>query len=154
MERITYGEYPDGLMQAMRTVQAYIDNAGLDPRLLELMCTRVSQINGCAYCLDMHYKDAVAEGEDPLRLISLPAWRETSYYSPVERAVLAFAERLTRMPEEDDGEGLHDALLEHFSKQQIAVISLAVAQINSWNRLMKSFNPVAGNYVAGSKKKR
>jgi AhpD family alkylhydroperoxidase len=153
MERISFGEYPDGLIQAMRTVQTYIDNSGLDPLLLELMCTRVSQINGCAYCLDMHYKDAVLAGEQPLRLISLPAWRETPYYSPAERAVLAFAERLTRMPEGDSGEGMHDALLEHFSKQQIAILSLAIAQINSWNRLMKSFNPVAGNYVAGSKRK-
>lgn len=154
MERITYQEQPKGLMEAMRTVQAYVDNSGLDHALLELMCVRVSQINGCAYCLDMHYKDAVHLGEEPLRLISLPAWREAPYFSPVEQAVLAFAERLTRMPEGDDGAGLHDELLLHFSKQQIAILSLAVAQINSWNRVLKSFNPVAGNYVAGSKGKR
>lgn len=153
MERINYREYPDGLIQAMRTVQTYIDRSGLDHLLLDLMRVRVSQINGCVYCLDMHFKEAVHAGEDPLRLISLPAWREAPYYSPVERAVLAFAERLTRMPEGDDGEGLHDELLLHFTKQEIAMLSVAVAQINSWNRLMKSFNPVAGNYVVGSKGK-
>lgn len=153
MERITYQEQPKGLMEAMRTVQAYVDNSGLDHSLLELICVRVSQINGCAYCVDMHFKEALHLGEDPLRLVSLPVWRETPYFSPVERAVLAFAERLTRMPEGDDFDGLHDELLEHFSKQQIGILSLAVAQINSWNRVVRSFNPVPGNYVAGSKGK-
>lgn len=146
MERISYSEFPAGLIEAMRHVQDYIDNSGLDPLLLELMRTRVSQINSCAYCLDMHHKLAMHAGESVQRLISVSAWREAPYYSEKEQAVLEFAERLTRLPQEKDNHDIHEALLKHFSKQEIAMLSLAVAQINSWNRLMASFGSVAGNF--------
>jgi len=116
MERITYNELPEGFLQPVMQVQHYTDNCGLDIKLLELLRFRVSQINSCAYCLDMHYKEAVHAGEDPLRLLSVSAWRETNYYSPAEKAALAFAEILTHMPSEEPSDAIHDELKKHFSK--------------------------------------
>lgn len=149
MERISYQEIPEGLFQAVLKVGAYLNKSGLDRKLLELVCTRVSQINGCAFCLDMHYKEGLHLGEDPIRLMSLPAWRETTYYTPKEQAALAFAERLTRLQQDADYEDLHEELLKHFTKHEIANLTLAIAQINTWNRINVSFGPVAGNYKVG-----
>ena len=146
MLRINQNEIPEGLFKAMRQVQDHIRNSGIDPLLIELLDTRVSQINGCAYCLDMHSKEAVHKGETLQRLISLSVWRETNYYTPKERAVLAFAERLTKLKEENESDDLHDELKKYFSNAEIANLSLAVAQINSWNRLVKSFGTIAGTY--------
>lgn len=146
MERISQRDLPDGLLQSMLQVQNYVDHAGLDQKLQELIRFRVSQINNCAYCLDMHYKEAMELGEKPLRLISLDAWRETPYYSPKEQAVLAFAEVLTHMPGEQHSDTIHDELSKYFSKQEIALLTLTVVQINSWNRLVRSFGTVPGNY--------
>lgn len=146
MERITNKDIPAGLMQVMRQVGDYLKTTDLDPLLLELLKIRVSQINSCAYCLDMHYKEALNAGETGQRLLGLAAWREAPYYSHKERAVLSFAERLTRIACEELPEDLHEELKEFFSLRQIAHLSLAVAQINSWNRLMKSFGATAGNY--------
>ncbi len=148
MERISHRDLPKGLMQSMLQVQNYIDNSGLDIKLLELIRMRVSQINSCAYCLDMHLKEGIAEGETPLRLISVSAWRETPYYSLKEQAALEFAEILTRLPEEQHSDTIHDELEKHFTKEEIANLTLAIAQINSWNRLTRSFGTVPGNYQA------
>lgn len=144
--RISPADIPAGLIEAMRHVQAYIDDVGMDRRLLELMRTRVSQINSCAYCLDMHHKEALHAGETIQRLISVSAWREAPYYSPKEQAVLAFAENLTHMSAEQHSDDLHYEMLQHFTRSEIALWSLAVAQINSWNRIVRSFGTVAGNY--------
>lgn len=146
MERISFSKLPAGFYEAMTQVQNVIDQYGLDFKLLELMRMRVSQINGCAYCLDMHYKEAIHAGEEPLRLMSISAWREAPYYSPTEQAVLAFAERLTTMPDGENNEDIHTELNKYYSKDDIAILTLAVAQINSWNRLVKSFGPVPGRY--------
>ncbi len=146
MLRINQNEIPEGLFKVMRQVQDYIRNSGIDPLLIELLDTRVSQINGCAYCLDMHSKEAVHKGETLQRLISLSVWRETGYYTPKERAVLDFAERLTNLQTEIESDDLHDELKKYFSNTEIANLSLAVAQINSWNRLVKSFGTIAGTY--------
>lgn len=146
MERISYRDVPEGLSRVMMQVQDYVDNSGLDTRLLDLVRMRVSQINSCAYCLDMHFKEGLAAGETALRLISVSTWRETPYYSPKERAVLAFAETLTHMPSEEFTDSIHDELKLHFSKEEIAYLTLAIIQINSWNRLMRSFGTIPGNY--------
>ena len=151
MERISYNEMPEGLLKGLLASQNYVDNSGLDIKLLELMRMRVSHINNCAYCLDMHFKEGIEAGETPLRLISVSAWRETSYYTPKEQAVLAFAETLTYMPQDHSSEGVHDELLRYFSKQEIALLTLAIIQINSWNRLVRSFGTVAGNYQVKKK---
>lgn len=151
MERISYRELPQGLMQVLLKTQEYIDNSGLDPKLLHLIRMRVSQINSCAYCLDMHFKEGIEDGETALRLVSVSAWRETNYYSPQEQAVLAFAETLTRLPEEQHSDHIHDELNKYFNKEEIAKLTLAVVQINSWNRIVRSFGTVAGNYQPGHK---
>lgn len=146
MERISYSDAPAGMAQVMTNVEQFINKSGLDKKLLELLRFRVSQINSCAYCLDMHFKEAVHAGEDEKRLYSLSAWRETPYYSPKEKAVLAFAETLTKLPADEESDGIHDELNKYFSRQEIAYLTLAVAQINSWNRLTRSFGTVPGNY--------
>ncbi len=150
MERISDKDLPAGLMKVMREVEKYIATGGLDKLLLELMRTRVSQINGCAYCLDMHSKEAIHAGETVQRLISVSAWREAPYYTEKERAVLEFAELLTRMEEGSDIGPIHQELRKYFSIQEIAYLTLAVAQINSWNRIVKSRGSEAGHYTVGS----
>jgi AhpD family alkylhydroperoxidase len=146
MERISYNDVPDGFIQAVMASQNYVDHCGLDIKLLELMRFRVSQINSCAYCLDMHYKEAIHAGEEPLRLLSVSAWRETRYYSASEQAALAFAETLTHMPSEEHSDSIHKELEKYFSKADIANLTLAIAQINTWNRLVRSFGTVPGKY--------
>ena len=94
----------------------------------------------------MDFKEGIADGETPLRLISVSAWRETPYYSPLEQAVLAFAETLTRLPEEQHSDHIHDELNKYFDKQEIAKLTLAIVQINSWNRIVRSFGTTPGNY--------
>src|SRR5882757_5865578 len=126
MERISNSELPAGILDGMMKTQNYLNNSGLDRTMLELMVLRVSQLNSCAYCLDMHFKEATSEGETGQRLISVSAWREAPYYSDKERAVLAFAETLTKMPADVHSDGLHDELQQYFSKQEIAQITLAV----------------------------
>ncbi|HTI89299.1 MAG TPA: carboxymuconolactone decarboxylase family protein, partial [Puia sp.] len=106
----------------------------------------VSTINGCAYCLDMHFKDAVARGESEQRLYSVAAWRDCPYYSDKERAALAYAEAVTAGNVEDE---VFDALTEFFSKKEIADLTLAVATINTWNRLNRAFRTVPGGYKVG-----
>ena len=146
MERISQKDLPQGLLPVLLQVQNYIDNSELDASLQQLIRFRVSQINNCAYCLDMHYKEAMEMGETPLRLFSLDAWRETPYYSAKEQAALAFAETLTHMSPEKHSDGIHDELSKHFSKKEIALLTLSIAQINTWNRLTRSFGTVPGNY--------
>ena len=145
MERISFKDAA-GVYNALKTGQNYVDQCGIDYKLLELVRLRVSQINSCAYCLDMHYKEAIHAGETPLRLISVSAWRETSYYSPQEQAALAFAEVLTHMPAEEHSDAIHDELNKYFTKEEIANLTMAIIQINSWNRLTRSFGSVAGHY--------
>ena len=146
MERISFKEAPQGMIQVLRNVEEYIAKGSLDKRLLELVRFRVSQINSCAFCLDMHFKEALNVGETEKRLYSVSAWRETPYYSDRERAVLAFAEILTRLPEEEESDHIHDELSRYFSKTEIAYLTLCIAQINTWNRVVRSFGPVPGNY--------
>lgn len=151
MERIAFNELPQGLLSALLKNQEYVDNSGLDFKILELVRMRVSLINSCAYCLDMHLKEGMAGGDTALRLLSVAAWRETDYYSPKEQAALAFAETLTYLPANEASEGIHDELSKHFSKAEIAFLTLAIVQINSWNRVVRSFGPVAGHYQVKKK---
>ncbi len=151
MERISLNEAPQGMLKVVLNVEQYITESGMDKKLLGLVRVRASQINSCAYCLDMHIKEARHAGETEQRLYSLTAWRETSYYSPKERAALAFTETLTRLPEEENGDHIHDGLSKYFSKEEIAYLTLAIAQINTWNRIVRSFGPVPGNYKVKEK---
>ena len=151
MERITFKD-AGGVYAALRKGQDYVDTCGLEKELVKLIQFRVSQINSCAYCIDMHYKEAIHEGIDPIKLVSVSAWREAPYYSPKEQAVLAFAEQLTHMPAEEHSHAIHDELSKYFSKAEIANLTMAVIQINSWNRLTRSFGTVVGTYKVPDKK--
>lgn len=146
MQRITFQELPEGLYRSMAGVEAYVDKCGLEPRLLELIRYRVSLINHCAYCLDMHYKEAIHHGEEPLRLYSLAAWQETPFYSEREAAALELAERLTQLPASHIDDEFYEYLQEHFTGEEIGNLTLAIAQINSWNRLTQCFRPEPGLY--------
>jgi AhpD family alkylhydroperoxidase len=111
-------------------------NAGLDQKLLELVKTRASQINGCAFCLDMHTHDALALGESPRRLFVLDAWRETDFFTEQERAALALTEAMTRMSEHGDvPDDVYAEATRVFSEEQYRVVAWAVIVINSWNRM-------------------
>ncbi len=136
---------PEGI-DALARLESYVHRCGLDPSLLELVRARASQINGCAYCIDMHTKDARARGESEQRLYALPAWRETPFYTERERAALAWAEALTRIsgrgvPEED-----YKLARQQFTERELVDLSLAVIAINGWNRLAIPFHTPAGTY--------
>ena len=140
-----------GIMQAMLGLERQVRQARLDHRLLDLVRMRASQINGCAYCLDMHSKDARAAGETEQRLYGLNAWRETPYYSPRERAALEWTEALTRVADATGvPDDLYDRVREQFSEDELVHLSLAIVSINGWNRLNIAARTVPGGYVAGS----
>ncbi|PST83577.1 carboxymuconolactone decarboxylase [Pedobacter yulinensis] len=150
MERIRTEELPAGMMQAMYGVQAYLNNSGLEKSLVHLINMRVSQLNACGFCLDMHSKEAVNDGESMQRLVALPAWREAPFYTPVERAVLALAEFLTGLKAEADIAPVYAEMEKHFSRDQVALVGLAIIQINAWNRLVRLTGREAGSYELGT----
>jgi AhpD family alkylhydroperoxidase len=134
---------PDGY-KALTGVEAYLRGCGLDQRLIELVKMRASQINGCAYCLDMHSKDARRRGESEQRLYLLDAWQEAPVYTPRERAALAWTEAVTRIADTHAPDDLYEALHPHFSEKEIADLTILIGMINLWNRLAISFrNPPA-----------
>ena len=139
-------------MMPLVTVGRNIRSAGrLEPALIELVLMRASQINGCAYCLDMHSKDALAAGETAQRLHVLPAWRETTLFSERERIALAWAEELTEL---NSHEAVSDALYEqarqHFDEEALVDLTLLVASINSWNRINIAARTIGGSYRPGA----
>lgn len=136
---------PEGLA-ALRNLQSYVDQCGLEHSLLELVKTRASQINGCAYCLDMHTKDARAAGETEQRLYLLPAWREAPFYSERERAALAWTEVLTRIADAAIEDELYDNVRRYFGEKELTDLTLAIVAINGWNRLAISFGRSVGSY--------
>lgn len=145
MTRIKFEE-ASGVYSSMRKIEDYLNESSIDKRLLYLLKFRVSQINNCAYCLDMHYKEAIAKGEDPLRLYSVSAWKEAPYYTEKERAALRFAEELTLVSSSEFSESNFELLNQYFTKQEIGDLTLAIAQINSWNRIVRAFNPEPGKF--------
>jgi AhpD family alkylhydroperoxidase len=144
--RLDYWKASPHGVAAFRQLSAYVENCGLEHSLLELVRTRASQINGCAYCLDMHTKDARAAGETEQRLYTLSAWRETSFFSDRECAALAWTEAVTRISELQIDDMLYAELQRHFSEKEIADLTLAVVAINGWNRLAVPFQTPAGSY--------
>jgi len=139
-----------GVVQSMLGLERQVRQAGFDHRLLDLVRMRASQINGCAYCLDMHSKDARANGETEQRLYGLDAWRETPYYSARERAALEWTETLTLVSEKSVTDDVYERVREQFSEDEIVHLSLAIVAINGWNRLNIAARTVPGDYVAGS----
>jgi AhpD family alkylhydroperoxidase len=125
---------PDGLA-ALSGVERYIQRSGLAPRLVVLVQTRASQINGCAYCLHMHTEEARKLGESDMRLYLLDAWHESSLYSPRERAALAWAESLTKIAATHAPDDVYEEARRQFSEKELADLSISIAIINAWNRL-------------------
>ena len=144
-----YKASPDAL-KAMLAFSAATEKLGLEKPLLELVKLRASQINGCAYCLDMHSKDARANGETEQRLYGLDAWRETPYYSARERAALEWTEALTLVSETRVPDDVYERVREQFPEDELVNLSLAIVSINGWNRLNIAARTVPGDYVAGS----
>jgi AhpD family alkylhydroperoxidase len=143
-QRISFQDVPKGYMDALLGLGKYLYKSSLDVKLLDLIAYRVSQINGCAFCLDMHHKEATHHGETEQRLHSLPAWRECPYYSEAERAALAMADSLTTEANVDDAEFAE--LEKYFTKAGIADLALAISATNTWNRLNKAFRTTPGTY--------
>ena len=147
MERISFAEIPQEMMRKLMDLENYINKSGLDIKLLELLRLRVAQVNGCAYCIDMHYKELKHTGETDLRLASLMVWEETTYFTDKERAVLHFAEKVTVLNGRPMADKDYAVIKDHFNNDEVVVLTLAVAQINTWTRLMKTFQIEAGNYA-------
>ena len=145
--RINAADYiKTGLGQAMLALQHQVETSGLEHSLMELVKIRTSQINGCAYCLDMHTKDARALGETEQRIYALNAWRETPFFSDRERAALEWAEAVTRVSVDHVPDSVYDAVAPHFSEAELVALTFAVVAINSWNRLAIAFRAVPGSY--------
>ena len=139
-----------GAAQALLHVQAFVNKSGLEPKLLELVKLRASQINGCAYCIDMHTKDARAAGETEQRLYLLDAWHEAAHlYSERERAAIAWTEALTRLGEAHVPDDVYAQVRARFSDAELVTLTLAVTAINSWNRMNIAFRVQAGGYQPG-----
>jgi AhpD family alkylhydroperoxidase len=136
---------PDGY-KAMLGLEKYLSNCGLEAKLIHLIKLRVSQINGCAYCIDMHWKDLRAIGESEQRLYGLDAWEESPYYTARERAALAWAESVTLVSQTHVPDEVYREVQPHFSEKELADLTLAVATINAWNRLAIASRTVPGNY--------
>jgi AhpD family alkylhydroperoxidase len=144
--RLSYAKTAPGIYDAMEHLETYLQDCGLEKSLLFLIQLRSSQINGCAYCLDMHWKDLRAIGETEQRLYSLDAWRECPYYTERERAALAWAEAVTRITEGHVADAPYEAVRPHFTEKELSDLTFAVATINAWNRLAIASRAVPGGY--------
>ncbi len=144
---------PEGY-KAMLGLERYLSMSPVEKKLLHLVKLRVSQINGCAFCLDMHWKDLKGEGETDQRMYSLDAWRETSYYTDRERTALAWAEAVTNISDGHAPDELFEEARQYFSEQELADLTLAVAAINGWNRISIAFRVAPGTYQPPQLKKR
>ena len=134
-----------GMGRAMLALSGEVEK-NMDRRLFELVKIRASQLNGCAYCLDMHTKDARRLGETEQRIYALSAWRETQFFSDRERAALEWTEALTRLSDAQPPEELRARLATYFDEDEIVALTFAVVVINSWNRLVVPFHPPVGSY--------
>jgi AhpD family alkylhydroperoxidase len=144
--RIDYTKVGSGALRAMYGLEKYLAESSIEKPLRELIKVRASQINGCAYCIDMHWKDARAGGETEQRLYGLVAWREAPYYTERERAALAWTEELTLIAEHHVSDKLYEQARRQFSEQELVDLTLAVVTINAWNRIAISFRSEAGSY--------
>ena len=150
--RLNYGRVAAGVYDAMDALDRYVGGCGLEESLLHLVRLRASQLNGCAYCLDMHWKDLRALGEPEQRLYSLDAWRECPYYTERERAALDWTEAVTLVTEGHVPDDVHQRARTHFSEKELSDLTLAVATINAWNRLSIAGRLVPGTYQPATSK--
>jgi len=143
--RVNYQTAPDAI-KGMFELERYIHTCGLDQKLIHLIKTRASQLNGCAFCIDMHTRDARALGETEQRLYALDAWRETPFFTDQERAALAWAEALTNIQQGHAPDEVYQELARHYSEQEIVALTIAITTINAWNRIAVGFRAVPGSY--------
>lgn len=149
--RLDYTKASPEAVQAMYGLERVIRNSGLDPKLIELVKTRASQINGCAFCIDMHTKDARAIGETEQRLYGLSAWRETPFYSDKERAALAWTEALTNIQQGHAPDEIYEEVRKHFEEKELMNLTIAITTINAWNRIAIAFRALPGSYQPAAK---
>ncbi len=144
--RFNYATSAPGAYQAMVGLEKYLHQCGLEEPLIHLIKLRASQINGCAYCIDMHWKDLRAIGENEQRLYSLDAWRECPYYTDRERAALAWTEAVTLVADGQVPDAVYEEVQPHFTEKELADLTFAIATINAWNRLAISARTEPGTY--------
>jgi AhpD family alkylhydroperoxidase len=150
-ERIDYQNFAHEALHSLLAIERYLAGSGIDPKLLQLIKLRASQINGCAFCIDMHSKDARAAGETEQRLYELNAWRETPFYSEHERAALEWTEALTLISQTHAPDDVFERVSAHFSEKEIVDLTYAIANINTWNRLAIAVRAVPGTYQPAKK---
>jgi AhpD family alkylhydroperoxidase len=146
--RLDYRKVLPETTQAMSGLETVVESSTLEPKLRELVKLRASQINGCAYCVDMHTKDARAIGEDEQRLHLIAVWREAPFFTPRERAALAWSESLTLLSETFAPDDVYEALTLEFDPAEQVALTLAIVAINGWNRLAVGFRQPVGAYVS------
>jgi AhpD family alkylhydroperoxidase len=146
-ERLDYYTAAPGGLKALYGLENYLRTSGLEPALLELVKLRASLINGCAYCVEVHTKDARAKGETEERLFGVPVWRETPYFSDRERAALAWTEAVTEIGRAGVGDALFAETHALFSDKELVDLTMAVIAINAWNRLAVTFRRTVGQYT-------
>ncbi len=144
--RIEYATVALGAIKAMYGLERYLSECGLEPSLRELVKIRASQINGCAYCIDMHTKEARMRGESEQRIYALVAWRETPFFTDRERAALEWTDALTLIADTHVPDEVYERVRPHFTDEELVNLSLAVTTINAWNRLVIGFRTVPGTY--------
>ena len=150
MERINALQTAPGAVKALHGVHRYLLDCGLEHKLLYLIFVRASQVNGCAFCIDMHWKEAVDAGHEPQRLYMLDAWREwPEGYSDRERAALAWTEAITRITDGHAPDDVYRVARDQFTERELVDLTLAVTNINAWNRMAIAFRKKAGDFQVG-----
>lgn len=147
--RINYQQTAPEAVRALLNVENYVRQSGIEKPLLELVKLRASQVNGCAYCVDMHTKDARAAGETEQRLYAISVWRDAPFFTARERAALAWTEAVTRISDSHVPDDVYEFARSKFSEKELVDLTMAVIAINSWNRLSVSFRREAGSYEPG-----
>ncbi|HLR26158.1 MAG TPA: carboxymuconolactone decarboxylase family protein [Fodinibius sp.] len=145
-ERLNYQKVAPNAFKGLIELDKYVQASNIGDKLYELVKMRASQINGCAYCLDMHSKDARAGGETEQRLYGLNAWRETPFYSERERAALAWTEALTEISINEVSDELYESVREYFDEEEMVALTMLIIAINGWNRLAIPFRTEPGSY--------
>ena len=150
--RLPYPKLAPAAFRALSGLEQYVAQSSIEKPLRELVKLRASQINGCAYCIDMHWKDARAGGETEQRLYGLNAWQESPYYTERERAALAWTEAVTLVAETHVPDDVYDRVRSHFSEKEVVDLTWAIAAINAWNRLAVAMRAEPGTYVPGQQR--
>jgi AhpD family alkylhydroperoxidase len=145
-KRIDVARAGQGAYRAMMALEQHVRSSGLEQSLLELVKLRASYVNGCAYCIDMHSKDARAEGETEQRIYAVPVWRETPFFTPRERAALEWAETVTKIAERGVPDDVYESVHSQFTDEEMVSLTMAVIAINGWNRLSIAFAAEPGSY--------